>query len=211
MLKPYRTIIDSFQIEYIVNKSRFIGYLFPVETEKEAEAELIKIKKKHYDATHNCHAFVLKNGITRCSDAGEPSGTAGVPILEVIKANDLVNCLCVVTRYFGGVLLGAGGLVRAYSKTAAMAIDKAIIFEYIPAKRIYFELEYSMFNQLEPFLRENCEIDSIEYLEVVKITASIEESMMMRFSKAISDKSSGKITVNALENSYVSRRILADL
>lgn len=211
MFKPYKTIKNEMKIEYIVNKSRFIGYLFPVETEKEAEESLAKIKKKHYDATHNCHAFVLKNGITRCSDDGEPSGTAGVPILEVIKANDLVNCLCVVTRYFGGIMLGAGGLVRAYSKSAANVIAEAEIFEYLPAKRIYFELEYSLFSQLEPFLRENCEIDCIEYLEIVKITANIEESNIESFSKAIIEKSSGKIMVETLENTYISRRILAKL
>lgn len=209
MFKPYRTIKNSCEAEYIVNKSRFIGYLFPVESEKEAEEQLAKIKKKHYDATHNCHAFVLRNGISRCSDDGEPSGTAGVPILEVIKAHHLVNCLCVVTRYFGGILLGAGGLVRAYSKAAALAIEKAEIYEYLPAKRIYFELEYSLYNTLEPFLRESCEPDNIEYVEVVKITANIEEHKAEQFEKALQERSSGKVTVKMLENAYISKRILA--
>lgn len=111
--------------EFIEKKSRFIGRIWPVETEEEALARIQEMKKKHYDATHNCWAYIIRDGAVRFSDDGEPGGTAGMPMLQVLQREDLYNVVCVVTRYFGGILLGAGGLVRAYTKGAKIAVDAA--------------------------------------------------------------------------------------
>jgi len=111
--------------EFIEKKSRFIGRVWLVETEEEALARIQEMKKQHYDATHNCWAYVIKDGPMRFSDDGEPGGTAGNPMMQVLQREQLYNVVCVVTRYFGGILLGAGGLVRAYTKGAKMAIDAA--------------------------------------------------------------------------------------
>jgi len=111
--------------EFYEKKSHFIGRVWPVETEEEALARIQEMKKQHYDATHNCWAYVLKSGAMRFSDDGEPGGTAGNPMMQVLQKENLFNVVCVVTRYFGGTLLGAGGLVRAYTKGAKIAIDAA--------------------------------------------------------------------------------------
>lgn len=111
--------------EFTEKKSRFIGRTWPVESEEEALTRIQEMKKKHYDATHNCWAYILRDGAVRFSDDGEPGGTAGMPILQVLQREGLYNVVCVVTRYFGGILLGAGGLVRAYTKGAKMAVDAA--------------------------------------------------------------------------------------
>ena len=111
--------------EFIEKKSRFIGRLWPVETEEAALEKIQEMTKKHYDATHNCWAYIIKDGAVRFSDDGEPGGTAGMPMLQVLQREGLYNVVCVVTRYFGGILLGAGGLVRAYTKGAKIAVDAA--------------------------------------------------------------------------------------
>lgn len=110
---------------FVEKKSRFIGRVWPVETEQEALDRIAQMKKQHYDATHNCWAYVLHDGIVRFSDDGEPGGTAGMPMVQVLQKERLFNVVCVVTRYFGGILLGAGGLVRAYTKGAKIAVDAA--------------------------------------------------------------------------------------
>ena len=111
--------------EFIEKKSRFIGRIWLVETEEEALTRIQEMKKKHYDATHNCWAYIIRDGAVRFSDDGEPGGTAGMPMLQVLQREELYNVVCVVTRYFGGILLGAGGLVRAYTKGAKIAVDAA--------------------------------------------------------------------------------------
>jgi len=111
--------------EFVEKKSRFIGRLWPVETEEEALEKIAAMKKQHYDATHNCWAYIIRDGAVRFSDDGEPGGTAGMPMIQVLQKEGLYNAVCVVTRYFGGTLLGAGGLVRAYTKGAKIAVDAA--------------------------------------------------------------------------------------
>ena len=124
-MDEYLVPTDFGQDEFVEKKSRFIGRVWPVETEEEALAKIQEMKKQHYDATHNCWAYVIKDGPMRFSDDGEPGGTAGNPMMQVLQRENLFNVVCVVTRYFGGILLGAGGLVRAYTKGAKIAIDAA--------------------------------------------------------------------------------------
>ena len=132
--------------EFVEKRSRFIGRVWPVDTEEEALAKIQEMKKQHYDANHNCWAYVIKDGPMRFSDDGEPGGTAGNPMMQVLQRENLYNVVCVVTRYFGGILLGAGGLVRAYTKGAKIAIDAAgksmkrvWTVLYVPCPYTYYE------------------------------------------------------------------------
>ena len=124
-MEDYLVPTDFGEDEFVEKKSRFIGRVWPVETEAEALEKIQQMKKQHYDATHNCWAYIIKDGPVRFSDDGEPGGTAGMPMLQVLQREGLFNVVCVVTRYFGGILLGAGGLVRAYTKGAKIAVNAA--------------------------------------------------------------------------------------
>ena len=144
--------------EFVEKKSRFIGRVWPVETEQEALDRIAEMKKKHYDATHNCWAYIIRDGAVRFSDDGEPGGTAGMPMIQVLQKEQLNNIVCVVTRYFGGTLLGAGGLVRAYTKGAKIAVDAAgksmkrvWSVLYLPVPYTYYErikLEVAAFDAI---------------------------------------------------------------
>ena len=194
-MKAYRTIDKQAEAVLIERKSRFIGRCFPVESEAEATFQLNAIKKQFHDATHNCHAFIVgENGmISRCSDDGEPSGTAGVPILEVLKAKQLTNVLCGVTRYFGGILLGAGGLVRAYSKSASLAIEASGIVEISPGLLMITTTDYSRYGQLEGPIRKLSTIESIDFTDVVTITSSLPAENADDFIKQIIEASDGRV------------------
>lgn len=154
-MKSYRTLLGSASENYLVQKSRFIGYATPVHTQEEALAFLESIRQKHRDASHNCYAYIIGQnaGIMRYSDDGEPGGTAGMPMMEVMKARGVVDAAVVVTRYFGGVLLGAGGLVRAYSHTCALALNAAKVCEMHPTKRFLCEVDYSLWDRVNYHLK----------------------------------------------------------
>ena len=152
----YKTLREENSAEFIINKSRFIGYGCPCETEEEALAFLARIRQKHKDATHNCYAYIigLNSGIMRYSDDGEPGGTAGLPMMEVLKNRDVTDLCVVVTRYFGGVLLGAGGLVRAYTKGAVIGLDAAKVVVMHPSQTYLLEIDYSQLSRLEHWIKD---------------------------------------------------------
>lgn len=171
-MKLYKTLHEFGCDEYIVEKSRFIGYAKPIKTEEEAKEFIEEIKKKHKDATHNVWSYTVGEGmnIQRFSDDGEPSGTAGIPTLEVIKKEDLRDVVVVVTRYFGGVKLGAGGLVRAYTKGAKIGLDAGKIVEKIPHKEVFITVDYTMLGKIQNSLSDTeFAIRDIEYTDNVKI------------------------------------------
>jgi uncharacterized YigZ family protein len=173
----YKTIKQSASDEFIVNKSRFIGYASPCQTEEEALAFLKSIREKHKDATHNCYAYVIGEnaGIMRYNDDGEPGGTAGLPMMEVLKARQVVNCCVVVTRYFGGVLLGAGGLVRAYSHGCAIALNAAQVVRMQLSKRLLLDVPYPLWD------RVNHALKSLPVLmEDTSFGASVEANLLVR-------------------------------
>ena len=176
-LRPYKTLIRRADDSFIINKSRFIGYGCPCETEEEALAFLQEIRTKHKDATHNCYAYIIGTnmGVMRYSDDGEPGGTAGLPIIEVMKARGVVNCAVVVTRYFGGVLLGAGGLVRAYAQGSKVALDAAGVVVMEKSARHLVEVDYSTWQRLEYFLRSAPVI-----IEHTEFGASVVCTLMVR-------------------------------
>ena len=146
----YRTLLRRAEAEYIVQKSRFIGHGCPVSTTEEALAFLEDIRREHRDASHNCYAYIIGQnaGVMRYSDDGEPGGTAGMPIIEVMRARGVVDAAVVVTRYFGGILLGAGGLVRAYSHTCALALGAAKVCVMHPTRRWVFEVAYPLWDRV---------------------------------------------------------------
>lgn len=174
----YRTILREATDEIIIEKSRFIAYAKPVESEEEAIAFIASIKKKHKDATHNVPVYLIgeQNEIQRYNDDGEPSGTAGVPILEMMKKEDLKNLVVVVTRYFGGVKLGTGGLVRAYTKVAKMAINAAQIIFKSKLTKLVFRVDYNLLGKIEYEIeKNNFIIYSKLYMDYVEIVLLVDD------------------------------------
>ena len=186
------------QDEFIEKKSRFIGRVWLVETEAEALEKIQEMKKQHYDATHNCWAYVIKDGPMRFSDDGEPGGTAGNPMMQVLQRENLYNVVCVVTRYFGGVLLGAGGLVRAYTKGAKIAIDAAgksmkrvWTVLYVPCPYTYYERVKLEIEAFEGVLRDT------QFGAEVELEILIAQDKAQSFIDRLTDMTAG--TVEALQ------------
>ena len=149
----YRTLAEESSDAFVERRSRFIGYAKPVGTQQEAVAFIEEIKSKHWDATHNVYAYCLREGqIRRYSDDGEPQGTAGMPTLDVLLKEQLTDCVVVCTRYFGGILLGAGGLVRAYSHTAKIAVEAAGIVTMSLCAEGELTCDYTLYGKLQPLL-----------------------------------------------------------
>ncbi|WP_435922010.1 YigZ family protein [Paenibacillus sp. DYY-L-2] len=155
MLERYRTVRRAGEKEIVIKKSRFIGHVMPVESEEEAISFIEEIKKRHWNATHNCSAYMIgeRDEIQKQSDDGEPSGTAGKPILEVIRNQGLKNIAIVVTRYFGGIMLGAGGLIRAYTDGAVAAIEAGEAITRVLHREVFVELDYTWLGKVENELR----------------------------------------------------------
>lgn len=181
---------------YEEKKSRFIARAYRVDTEKEANEYIEAARKKYWDARHNCYAFVIgaNSEVTRCSDDGEPSGTAGKPILEVISGMGIYNCLVIVTRYFGGTLLGTGGLVRAYTKACKDALLDSELKKVVNGERYIVDTEYSYVGKIQRLAEEyEATIIDTMYMENVSFTIDIEAGN--NFSKAVIEGTNGKATV----------------
>ena len=205
-LKPYKTFMQSSQDEFIVNKSRFIGYGCPVETEEEALKFLNEIRTKHKDATHNCYAYIIGSnmGIMRYSDDGEPGGTAGLPIIEVLKARGVTNCVVVVTRYFGGILLGAGGMVRAYSQGAAAAVNACGVGVIHPTARYIMEIPYPALGRVEYFLKSQpVIIEDKAFSDAIVMTLIVKNEDEEKFVEDIISATDGKIEPIRMEEMYL--------
>ncbi len=189
----YRTVKKASEIEVTINRSRFIGRCFPVKSEEEALAFLANIRKQHWDARHNCYAYAIgeRSGIARYSDDGEPGGTAGMPIMDVLRRRDITDVLIVVTRYFGGILLGTGGLVRAYSKSAAEAVDSAGILTMAPGTLFEIEVDYSRYGAIESYLRGAAQIRKLDFVQAVKIRALVRTQEAAVFQKELSERTDG--------------------
>ena len=184
--------------EFYEKKSHFIGRVWPVETEEEALEKIQQMKKQHYDATHNCWAYIIKDGAVRFSDDGEPGGTAGMPMLQVLQREGLYNVACVVTRYFGGILLGAGGLVRAYTKGAKIAVDAAgksmkrvWTVVYLPCPYTFYERVKLLVGDFGGIIRET------EFGAEVELELLFPEANVQPFFEKLTDMTSG--TVEGME------------
>jgi uncharacterized YigZ family protein len=207
LLTSYRTLLAPGEETIIIKKSRFIGYAAPVSSEEEALAFIQSIQKKHWDATHNCYAYVFgpHHEIQKSNDDGEPAGTAGKPILEVIKKEDLRNVAVVVTRYFGGIMLGAGGLIRAYSQTAAAGLHAAGIVTRKLFQEVAISIDYSWLGKVEHEIRdaENFHIDRVEYTERVTVYALVPVEETERLHKRITNATNGQAELTNTMTRYV--------
>ncbi len=201
MKDNYRTVFTFGEDEVIINKSKFIGYASPIDSEEEALKFIDEIKAKHRDATHNVSAYVVgeNSNIQRFNDDGEPSGTAGIPALEVIKKEDLRNVVVVVTRYFGGIKLGGGGLIRAYTKGAKIGLEAAKIVEMVVHQKLKIKLDYTLYGKIENHLLVNeYMVDDTTFDSSVNITICVDNREALEFIKAITDLSSGNLEIEEL-------------
>ncbi|MCA0984688.1 YigZ family protein [Halobacillus yeomjeoni] len=206
MLETYHTVKTEGSEEVIIQKSRFIGYVRRCETEEEAQAFIQEIKKKHSDATHNCSAYMIGEHdlIQKANDDGEPSGTAGVPMLEVLKKRGLKDTAVVVTRYFGGIKLGAGGLIRAYGGTTSTAIDATGVVRRQLMKQMKVTVDYHLLGKLENEVRNSkYTLDTINYLENVELIIYVESGQETEFESWIVDLTSNQAQITIGESSYV--------
>lgn len=204
MIDNYLTIKEDGQAELEIKKSRFICSLKRIESEEEAKEFIQMIKKEHWKANHNCSAFVLgeQNEIQRSSDDGEPSGTAGVPMLEVLKKNELMNVAAVVTRYFGGTKLGAGGLIRAYSGAVANALHEIGIVQGILQQEVFTTIDYSLLGKLQHYLEQkNLQVKDTQFLENVTLCVMVEEVHV--FQDEVTDLLNGQVTFSEGTSSYI--------
>ena len=192
-MKPFKTLSKPSETEKTERRSVFLGYASPVTTEEEALEFIAKLKKRHSDATHNVYAYILRGSISRFSDDGEPHGTAGLPVLEVLRKEDVTDAVIVVTRYFGGILLGAGGLVRAYSASAKLALDAAVVKECKPFVLFGITCGYGEYQKLGRLFELNgVKNAETEYGEGVCVTACCPEERYDALCVAVRDVTGGK-------------------
>lgn len=200
------TIKTDFINEEEIKKSRFICHLKRISTEEEARDFIAKIKKEHWKANHNCSAYTLGNRqeIQRSSDDGEPSGTAGVPMLEILKKKEIINVCAVVTRYFGGIKLGAGGLIRAYAGSVNHAIEEVGLVQIVNQRELILKLDYSLYDSVQRFLlTKNLQISDSEFLSEVTVRCFIDEEKINNFLELLTESFNGKIRVEKGENQQV--------
>lgn len=199
-LSVYRTVERESEIELVIKRSRFIGRCFPVSSEPEALSTLERVRKQNRDASHNCFAYVIgeRGAFARFSDDGEPGGTAGMPMMETLKSIGAVDVLCIVTRYFGGILLGSGGLVRAYSGACSEAVKAANIVEMRPCVHYGFEVDYPKWGMLQSLLSRYGSIDSVEYSDRVRCAVWVPNVRSTEFIAELTERSDGKISAQFL-------------
>ncbi len=191
----YRTVKQPGEAELVIKRSRFIGRCFPVADEQEALRLLEQVRRQHWDATHNCYAYSVgvSGACARYSDDGEPSGTAGLPMMEALRRSGVTDALVVVTRYFGGILLGAGGLVRAYSAAAAAAVRSAGEVEMRECVRLSLETPYPLWGRVEPLLRERAQLDEVRYEAAVHAVAWVRQEQSDALVRALIDRTDGRV------------------
>lgn len=211
-MSEFVTIKENVQAEITEKKSKFIANIIKVENKNEAEENILKLKKKYFDAKHNCIAYRIKEDqgvIEKASDDGEPQGTAGQPILNILKKNNLCNILVVVTRYFGGILLGTGGLVRAYSEATTKALEKSIRVKNILGIKMEVILEYNEYEKFKYYCKINeINIQNVKYEENIVCNITLEEKTK---EKLISDFEIKNIKIKNLkefDKTYIEKSII---
>lgn len=210
MKEAYFTIYQNGEHQIEIKKSKFICHLFRIESEEQAKEYIAKIKKEHYKANHNCSAYMLGENfeIQRSSDDGEPSGTAGVPMLEVLKKNQLQNTLAIVTRYFGGIKLGAGGLIRAYSTSVSEALKEIGIVQGKLQQILDIIIDYPQLGKLQNYLEnEQIAIQEIDYLEQITVKVAIDINQCESFQNALIDLFNNQLSIQLLDQKYVENLI----
>lgn len=193
----YFTIKDFSEASFVEKNSEFIGHICPVSSNDEAVAFIEQIKSQHRKARHNVYAYIVRNdNISRYSDDGEPQGTAGIPVLEVLKKNNLTDVCCVVTRYFGGILLGGGGLLRAYSHSAGIAVESAHILNMNECRKIIVDTDYNMYGKISYNLPEfHVKMINSDFSENVKLEMFVKTELCSSLADKITDITNGKVSV----------------
>lgn len=210
MLPQYLTVKQYGENEILIERSRFIAYVSRAESEVEAQEFIQTIKKKHWDATHNCSAYLIgeNNQIQKANDDGEPSGTAGVPILEVLKKKNLKDTVVVITRYFGGIKLGAGGLIRAYGKATSEGIKATGTVERKLMQIIHTKADYTWLGKIENELRNSIyQIKDIHYLEQVIVETYVKESDIPNFIAWMTELTNGQTIITKGEILYLEEEV----
>jgi uncharacterized YigZ family protein len=205
MLTSYYTVKNEGENEIVIQKSRFIAHVKRTPTEEEAQAFIQSIKKSHASATHNCSAYLIgeQDLIQKANDDGEPSGTAGVPMLEVLKKRKLKDTTVVVTRYFGGIKLGAGGLIRAYGQSVSEGLNATGIVERKLMTKITTQIDYTLLGKVENEIRtSNYLLDEIAYLENVQVRTLVESGMEDSFTEWMTNIANGQATITMGEQLY---------
>lgn len=194
------TINKTYEKSQIINKSEFIGTLFPIKNSEEAIVKLNEMKKKYYDASHNCYAYIWGDSgeYARYSDDGEPSQTAGVVILDCLKKNNLTNCLCVVTRYFGGIKLGASGLVRAYSSTTSLVVKDITPLTLVSCVFFTITISYNLYNRITSIISEYEEKEKT-FLDNIKLVLFVPETNKESLKKRLIENTKGQINIDISE------------
>lgn len=206
----FLSLDDNFSDTQVIKNSKFIGNIYPISSVEQAQEILGILKKQYWDASHNCYAYIFGRNqeILKSSDDGEPQGTAGMPILEAIKNAGLTNVLVVVTRYFGGTLLGKSGLIRAYSSTASLAIEASQIIKNIEMNEYSFEIPFTLYGKVMfYFEKQGFTLFETEYTDNVKINIHMEEKDYAGFEKNLMEISSGKISIKYIGSGYVKQKI----
>ncbi|MBD8071385.1 YigZ family protein [Bacillus sp. PS06] len=206
MLSSYYTVKGYGEHEINIQKSRFIAYVKRVSTEAEAQGFIQEIKKQHHSANHNCSAYLIgeHDQIQKANDDGEPSGTAGVPILEVLKKKHLKDTVVVITRYFGGIKLGAGGLIRAYGKATSEGLQATGIVERKLMQIAHTKIDYTWLGKVENELRSSIyELKEIHYLEDVEVETYVKEEETEAFSEWMTELTNGQCTIQLGEKVYL--------
>ena len=205
-MQPYKTTADFGTSYYEIQKSKFYTYTAHVEDEAAAREFVQRIKKKHFDARHNCSAWILGHDSSqqKSNDDGEPGGTAGNPILEAIKQHGLTNIVVVVTRYFGGIKLGAGGLIRAYNHSASLGIEATPQVEVKPFSRVAVDLDYTLLGTVENWVRSNnVRTEETEYTDRVKVNLLIEPNDVEAVQRELVDLTSGRGVIHVGKPEYM--------
>lgn len=204
MKNEYRTVKNEASDEFVEKKSKFIGYIKPVRKQEEAIEFIEKIRKKHWDATHNVYAYILReNSVERFSDDGEPQGTAGIPVIDVLKKENLTDCVVVVTRYFGGTMLGAGGLVRAYSRSAKIAVDAGVPIIVSLCATAEVSCDYSFYGKLSSLIPDNnAVILDTEFADDVKVSFIVKNDDYEKIRNLIIDSSNGRFDCEKTGEKY---------
>lgn len=202
-VKVFRVPFEAAQSEFVEKRSRFITHLWPVETEEEAQAYIREMKSKYYDARHNCWCYLLGQNVQRYSDDGEPQGTAGQPMLKVFERENVTNVCCVVTRFFGGILLGAGGLTRAYSKGAKDALSVAGAATMGLWSRVEIPCSYAAFERVKLEIAAlDGVVDHIEYGADITLSVSVMASQTDALQSRLTELSAGTMTMQILSEEF---------
>ena len=204
MASTYKTVAGFGEAEYVDRRSRFIGTVQPVTDEQQALAFIAEKKKEYWDARHNVYAYVLREGgISRFSDDNEPQGTAGVPVLDVLQKQGVTDCVVVVTRYFGGILLGTGGLVRAYSQSASLALEAAGVVERRLCAFGEIRCDYAQYGWLQSLIPEcGGKLDDAAFDDAVTVSLHLPIEAVSAFEKQLTDRSCGTLSFGVTDEQY---------